>query len=226
MLRSCYLIFIISMLATCFSRQAQATETDYVGQFQLSGAGTLELSELDDNASLGIFAQGAFLYPIGGSSPFLFGYVGLDLTAEKHNFKLLTGSFFDGEGASMLVSMWYTFHIDDDINFFAEFDICPNLQGHANPLMYVNSSLSYKFNDEVSVAVMGEVFASFDEMFELAVGPSVSIDHLTFWLAYDDKPNMKDLQTIMLRVSLKVPFNKTQKDDKKKKAPEIIRWTL
>lgn len=191
-------LFILISTTTAAARE----DTEFLGQFQIYANGTLPFSK---DGELSLYLHGALLYPIDAEGPFMFGYTGLDWTSGNHNLKILTGSYFDAGGSSLIASIWYSHAnvLGSGIGFFAEFDLYPPLLGHMDTLMYSYVSAGMPIGNTGGIGVSAKLFASFEDIFEFAVGPTVTTGPLTWWLAYDARPDLPG-PALFLRISIVV----------------------
>ncbi len=198
----CVFFLVISALST-FPNVASGKEHKSSGQLLLN---VTENIPLDKENNWQFLAQGTFLFDITSSTQQLFGYFGPQFSFGNTSIWLLGGGyFFPNCGLSALGSIWVEHKmLENKLSVFLESDAYFPVRDKVDeePTMkqyYILGVVNYAFTGW-KLGITTEQFFTKDAWLENAIGPTLTINKVTFWLAYDLTPEDNKANGILLRV--------------------------
>ena len=201
-------IVILSGIIPLTAKNVLAQQVESQGQILLALGKTFADHPFSKNISSGIYVNASGMIPIR-STPQLFGYIGPELTVYDSNFKLLTGTYMTSDGGMSLIgSVWYNQVLPFNLNLFLEgdayFPIDGEGFGHEFRQYFTIFNLIWTINTEsgVGIGVAEENFFSENDVYEVAIGPTLNFSKGSLWLAYDFTPAISGDRSLLLRLSL------------------------
>jgi len=201
--RLIFALLIGTILLTASAAPALAKDFTATGQLQVPFIRTI-----GEASTLRLHAQATAFMDFGSDSALVFSYFGPRLDMTVVNLYLLGGTFLSPLGGmSALASFWVEapglfsnklyalFEVD------AYFPISTEGEGaHTDRTYYLWGALNWRVSEKTQIGLLTEQLFTENDHLEAAVGPTLSVDNITFWPGWDFTPTDKALDTFLFRI--------------------------